>query len=91
MRSIVLWIINLSSFAFAFIFGVTWFSRLRLKYNEEGNYFDPNSLVIYDRDAFLVYGALTLLFILVGAISWIYTAKANKTKPKKLNTDIKAE
>ncbi|KAA3439629.1 hypothetical protein [Rufibacter hautae] len=76
MRSFVLWIIILGSTVLALLFGITWSSRLNLEYNEEGRYFDTNALVTYDQAALLVYGALTLLFTLIGIGGYIYTAKS---------------
>jgi len=53
------------------VFGLTYLSRLRMKYNPEGNYFDENSGVVYHEQAVLVFGIIAFfLFILTILTAW---------------------
>jgi hypothetical protein len=38
-------------------------TRLKMEYNSEGNYFDENTLVVYKKQAIIVYGIITLLLL----------------------------
>ena len=79
MKKIILWTINIISILIGLFFGIIYFKRLGLDYNSEGKYFDEITLVVYDKDSILTYGTLTLIFVLIGLISWILTWKLKHT------------
>jgi len=87
MKKIILWILNICTILIGLFFGLIWLNRLGMKYNSEGKYFDETTSVIIKKKGILVYGTLTLLFIIIGIISWTITWKSKQTcsnrKPNK--------
>lgn len=57
--------------------GLIFKHRLTLPYNEMGRYFDEDASVVYDKDAILFYGFITLvLFIITIVIGYRAVRKA---------------
>tara|TARA_R110000765_G_scaffold366084_4_gene456224 strand:+ start:127 stop:366 length:240 start_codon:yes stop_codon:yes gene_type:complete len=79
MRNILGWIIAIASLILALFFGSIWFNRFRLDYNSQGKYFDELAGVVYNKDGVLLYGTLTLFFILIGLISWMIIVRTKHT------------
>ncbi len=79
MKKIIFWTLTISTIVMGLFFGNIWFNRLGLEYNSKGRYFDEASSVVYEKNAMLVYGILTLLFIVIGIISWVITLKSKQT------------
>ena len=53
------------------VFCMTYFNRLSMEYNSEGNYFEENSGVVYHEQAVLVFGTIAfILFLLTILIAW---------------------
>lgn len=48
----------------------TFFNRMRLNYNSDGNYFDENSGVVYHEQALIVYGILALVSLLLTVLTF---------------------
>ncbi|MFM2386984.1 MAG: hypothetical protein RL660_1741 [Bacteroidota bacterium] len=48
----------------------TFFSRARMDYNEEGNYFDQNIGIVYHEQAVLVYGVLAFISASLTVLCW---------------------
>ena len=88
MKRIILWTINISSIIIGLFFGILWFNRLRLDYNLDGRYFDETASVVYYEESILVYGTLTLFFILIGIISWIIILKKRTITRYNQNTNF---
>lgn len=76
---IILWTLNISAIIIGLFLGIIWFNRLGLEYNSEGRYFDETISVVYEQDELLVYGILTLFFIIVGIVSWTITWRPKQT------------
>lgn len=62
-------------------FGVEFFVRYNLDYNEAGRYFDEESVVVYDEQGRPVYGFLFAFFsfALVLMVRWIIKALFKKS------------
>jgi hypothetical protein len=62
-------------------FGVEFFVRYNLDYNEAGRYFDEESVVVYDEQGLPIYGFLFafFLFALVLMVRWIIKTHFKKS------------
>ena len=45
------------------LFSWSFYSRAKMDYNSEGNYFDNETLVVYNEQAVIVYGLITFIFL----------------------------
>jgi len=45
------------------LFSWSFYTRIRMDYNSEGNYFDNETLVVYKEQALIVYGLITFILI----------------------------
>jgi hypothetical protein len=76
-----IWIIfSTVSFILTLIFSLTFITRTRLSYNEEGRYFDENDMVVYHEQAEVVYGLLTIVFLSLTVITLSKAIKRMRTK-----------
>lgn len=63
------------------IFGWTFYIRIGMDYNSEGNYFDKNSLVVYKEQAVMIYGIISfILLTLTLLITWKLKSNIKKLK-----------
>lgn len=51
--------------------GFLWYSRLLLPYNKAGRWFDERTMVVYDQDAVVAYGALFAVSLVLWSISMV--------------------
>lgn len=47
------------------LFSWSFYTRIRMDYNSEGTYLDKDSLVVYNEQAQIVYGLITLILIIL--------------------------
>ena len=70
------------------LFGWVFYVRIRMDYNSEGTYFDENTLVVYNEQALLVYGIITLILLTLTLLTtWKLKSvikKRSKSKNKAL-------
>jgi len=59
-------------------FAVTFFNRLTLPFNSEGNYFDNNAGIVYHKQSVLVYGLITFILVLVTVLTGLLARKKFK-------------
>lgn len=79
MRKAVIIISIILLAALTILFALTFKNRVARPYNSEGNYFDENSVIVYQEQAILVYGLITLLFLgLTVLIGYIGLFKKHK-------------
>lgn len=45
------------------IFSWLFYTRIRMDYNSEGNYFDKKTLVVYNEQALIVYGLISFVLL----------------------------
>ncbi len=45
--------------------GWTFYTRMALDYNSEGNYFDKNTLVTYNEQGVITFGLMTFVILIV--------------------------
>lgn len=43
----------------------TFAQRLRMPFNDEGNYFDPTTMIVYHQQSILSYGVISFLLLLI--------------------------
>ena len=79
MKKWTLVILTIFTSVLTFIFSLTFFNRIRMNYNTEGNYFDENSAVVYHEQAVFVYGILAFVLLLVTTLT-IWRLKVNLKK-----------
>jgi uncharacterized membrane protein len=65
MKRIILTILTSCVSALTLFFSNTFFVRLKMNYNEEGNYFDESSGVVYHDQAIFIYCIITLILLLL--------------------------
>lgn len=65
------------------IFGWTFYNRIGMDYNSEGNYFDKNSLVVYKEQAVMIYEIISFILL---TLTLLITCKL-KSNIKKLKKD----
>jgi hypothetical protein len=80
MKRIIFTITTTVLAAITIAFAMTFINRLALKYNSEGNYFDEKSAIVYDEQAVLVYGILSILFLSLTLFLTYSTISAFKNK-----------
>jgi hypothetical protein len=51
------------------LIGLLFLSRLGMKYNSEGNYFDEESTVVYHEQSVLIFGLLFLACLLTSLLT----------------------
>jgi outer membrane protein assembly factor BamE (lipoprotein component of BamABCDE complex) len=47
------------------LFSWSFYTRIKMDYNSEGTYLDKDSLVVYNEQAQIVYGLITLILIIL--------------------------
>ncbi|MCK4663983.1 MAG: hypothetical protein KAT68_14035 [Bacteroidales bacterium] len=62
------WILTIMSIIIGILFGIEWINRLLLPYNSEGRYFDQVTEIVYTDSGIIVYGLLTLIFLIIGTV-----------------------
>ncbi len=50
-------------------FSWLFYIRIRMDYNSEGNYFDDETLVVYNEQAVLVYGIITFILLTLTVVT----------------------
>ena len=45
------------------LFSWLFYTRIRMDYNSEGNYFDKKTLVVYNEQALIVYGLISFVLL----------------------------
>ena len=45
------------------LFSWCFYIRIRMNYNSEGNYFDKETLIVYDEQAIIVYALIAFIFL----------------------------
>lgn len=68
-------------FVLEVLISIVFFKRLYLPYNEEGNYFDENIMVVYHQQSLLSLGTMLILVFL--AISFLCFKLMRKSLPSK--------
>lgn len=51
--------------SFTVMFTWSFFARVRMDYNSEGNYFDEKALVVYREQTLIVYGLISFVSLLL--------------------------
>ncbi|PZP52548.1 MAG: hypothetical protein DI598_00495 [Pseudopedobacter saltans] len=68
-------LLRLSCIVLLFICAITFWKRLSLPYNTEGNYFDEANSIVYHQQAVGVFGFLSLLFLVILVVSFVRKKK----------------
>jgi hypothetical protein len=63
------------------LLGWVFFSRLQLKYNDMGRYFDANLGVVYEQQAVGFYGFLTFVCVVLTLFFLFFTVKNFRGDP----------
>lgn len=50
-------------------FSWSFYTRIKMDYNSEGNYFDDETLVIYNEQAVFVYGIITFILLTLTVVT----------------------
>lgn len=62
MNSKILISIKIVVWALTAFLGLTFYNRLKMPYNTEGNYFEENSALVYHEQSVLVWGLVFFVF-----------------------------
>lgn len=65
MKKIVLSILSLLFLSITIILIITFIKRLDMRFNEEGKYFDEDSLVVYEEQSKEIFGILSIIFSII--------------------------
>jgi hypothetical protein len=62
------------------MFALKFINRWTMPFNSEGNYFDENINVVYHEQSVFIYGVITILLLLVTALTGLFARKKFKMK-----------
>jgi hypothetical protein len=55
-------------------------SRLEMPYNSEGKYFDLNSMVVYSEQSKMVFGVISICFIILTGVAATFAFRKQRIK-----------
>ena len=81
MKRIILTSLSAILFLFTLLFAWIFFTHLTLPYNDEGRYFDEDSMTVYKQQSVLLYGLITVVNLALTSVTIVLTKRLYKKKP----------
>jgi hypothetical protein len=69
MRKTAIIILTIVLCLMTIVFVTTFFYRLTINYNDEGNYFEESSGIVYHQQAVLAYGIIATIFLFLSFLT----------------------